>query len=115
MARARGVPVRGLGLAFLVTLGLAVAATAQITGALLVFALLVAPAATAQQITSRAAAGLALTVVLGVLITWVGLALAYFYGYPVGFYITTVAFVAYVLARIVRAAIDHPRMLPGRA
>ena len=36
---------------------------------------------------------------LGVLITWVGLALAYFYNYPVGFYITTVAFAVYVIAR----------------
>ncbi len=45
-----------------------------------------------------------LTVVLGVLITWVGLALAYFFDYPVGFYITTVAFGAYVLVRLGRAA-----------
>src|SRR3984893_8580544 len=44
VAAARGVPVRALALAFLVLLGLAVAETAQITGTLLVFALLVAPA-----------------------------------------------------------------------
>ena len=48
-ARARGVPVRLLEPAFLLVLGLAVAATAQITGVLLVFALLVAPAAAAQR------------------------------------------------------------------
>jgi zinc/manganese transport system permease protein len=110
VARSSGVPVRVLTLAFLLVLGLAVAATAQITGVLLVFALLVAPAATAQQITSRIGASLALAVVLGVAITWVGLALAYFYNYPVGFYITTVAFAAYVLARTARAAIDHPTL-----
>ncbi|HUO73080.1 MAG TPA: iron chelate uptake ABC transporter family permease subunit [Solirubrobacteraceae bacterium] len=102
VARARGVPVRALGMAFLLVLGFAVAATAQITGVLLVFALLVAPAATAQLITPRVGLSLLLTVALGVLITWVGLALAYFYNYPVGFYITTVAFVVYVLARIGR-------------
>ena len=44
---------------------------------------------------------------------WLGLALAYFYEYPVGFYITTVAFVMYVLARLLRAALDSPRPLLG--
>jgi zinc/manganese transport system permease protein len=103
VARARGVPVRGLGIGFLLVLGIAVAATAQITGVLLVFALLVAPAATAQLITPRIGASLVLSVVLAVVISWVGLALAYFYNYPVGFYITTVAFFVYFVARVGRA------------
>jgi zinc/manganese transport system permease protein len=107
VARARGVPTRALSLGFLVLLGLAVAETAQITGALLVFALLVAPPATAQLITARIGASLVLSVILGVLITWAGLALAYFYDYPVGFYITTVAFAVYVLVRAARALVDR--------
>ena len=45
------------------------------------------------------------------LITWVGLALAYFYGHPVGFYITTVAFGVYVLARIGRAIAERSALL----
>ncbi len=110
VARASGVPARGLALGFLLVLGLAVAATAQITGVLLVFALLVAPAATAQLITPRIGASLLLTVVLGIVITWIGLGLAYFNNYPVGFYITTVAFATYLVARIARAAIDHPTL-----
>jgi hypothetical protein len=44
-----------------------------------------------------------------------GLALAYFYGYPVGFYITTVAFGMYVIARAARAIVEHPTFLPRRA
>jgi zinc/manganese transport system permease protein len=114
VARARGVPARALSLGFLLLLGLAVAETAQITGALLVFALLVAPPATAQLITPRVGVGLALSVILGVLITWVGLALAYFYDYPVGFYITTVAFATYGAVRIARAVADHPTLLRAR-
>jgi zinc/manganese transport system permease protein len=114
VARSSGVPVRRISMAFLLVLGLAVAATAQITGVLLVFALLVAPPATAQLITPRIGAGLVLSVILGVLITWVGLALAYFYNYPVGFCITTVAFAVYVIARVARAAIDHPTLLRRR-
>jgi zinc/manganese transport system permease protein len=114
VARSSGVPVGLLSAAFLLVLGLSVAATAQITGVLLVFALLVAPPATAQLITPRIGASLILTVVLGVLIVWVGLVLAYFYNEPVGFYITTVAFAIYVLARAARALIDHPTLLRRR-
>ncbi len=114
VARAAGVPVRALSAGFLLVLGLAVAATAQITGVLLVFALLVGPPATAQMITPRIGASLVLTVILGVAITWVGLALAYFYNCPVGFYITTVAFVVYVLARAARALNDRPTLLRRR-
>ena len=62
MAGARGLPVRGLGAAFLLLLGLAAAGASQMTGALLVFALLVMPAATVQRLTSRPALGLWLTV-----------------------------------------------------
>jgi zinc/manganese transport system permease protein len=103
VAQARGVPVRLLGLAFLLVLGLSVAETSQITGALLVFALLVTPAATAQQITARPLAGVVLSVALALVVTWLGLALAYFSIYPVGFYITTVSFALYTLTRLVRA------------
>jgi zinc/manganese transport system permease protein len=111
VARAHGVPTRALALAFLLLLGLAVAETAQITGVLLVFALLVAPPATAQLITPRIGLSLLLSVIIGVLITWVGLGLAYFYDYPVGFYITTSALVVYVVARVARAVLDHPTLL----
>ena len=101
VAAARGVPVRALSVAFLVVLGLAVAATAQITGALLVFALLVAPAAAARHLTARIGAGLALSVGLGLLVTWVGLGVSYFTNLPLGFTVTTLAFAVYALARAV--------------
>jgi zinc/manganese transport system permease protein len=101
-ARAAGAPVGRLDLAFLLVLALAVAATSQITGALLVFALLVAPAATAQRLTARPMRGLALSVVLGLAIVWAALALAYWTPYPVGVYVSTLGFGAYLVARAVR-------------
>ena len=100
VARAGGVPVRLLGLGFLLVLGLSVAETSQITGALLVFALLVTPAATAHQITVRPALGIMLSIALALAVTWLGLALAYFSIYPVGFYITSLSFALYVLVRL---------------
>ncbi len=108
VAAARGVPVRALNIGFLLLLGLAVAATSQITGALLVFALLVAPAASAQQLTSRPVAGLLLSVVLAVLVVWLALAMAYFSIYPVGFYLTTLALGLHVLIVIGRRIAGRP-------
>jgi zinc/manganese transport system permease protein len=97
-ARARGVPVRILEPAFLVVLGLAVAATAQITGVLLVFALLVAPAAAAQELTSRVWLGLALTAAIALGVIWLSLTLAYYTDYPVGFFVTSAGFAGWVAA-----------------
>jgi zinc/manganese transport system permease protein len=102
LARARRVPVGALSVAFLSTLGLAVAATAQITGVLLVFALLVAPAGIARELTPRIGAGLALSVLLGLVIAWVGLGLSYFTSYSPGFYVSTIAVVLYTGARLTR-------------
>jgi zinc/manganese transport system permease protein len=99
VAAARGVPVRMLSALFLVLLGAAAAEASQITGALLVFALLVMPAATAQVLTARPALSLALTVAIGLAVTWAALVVAYYSPYPIGFYVTTFAFAAYVLAQ----------------
>jgi zinc/manganese transport system permease protein len=99
VAEAAGVRVRAISVMFLIILGLAVAETSQFTGALLVFALLVAPAAAAQQLTARPGRGIALAIVLGVVVAWLGLFVAYFTTYPVGFFITTFAFVIYLIAR----------------
>ena len=103
VARAGGVPVAALATGFLLLLGLAVAATSQITGALLVFALLVTPAATAQAITERPGLSLALSLAIALAVTWVGLGIAYYSIYPVGFWVTSLSFGAYVLARAWRA------------
>ena len=100
VAQSRGVPVRALSVLFLVLLGAAAAETSQITGSLLVFALLVLPPATSQVLCARPAASLALAVVLGLAVTWLGLAISYFSPYPVGFWITSVAFAAYLVAHV---------------
>jgi zinc/manganese transport system permease protein len=102
VAGASGVRVRLLATVFLLLLGLSVAETSQVTGALLVFALLVTPAATAQQLTVRPWLGVGLAVALALVVTWLGLALAYFSIYPVGFFITTLSFGLYVLVRTLR-------------
>jgi len=98
VAAAAGVPVRLLSIASLVVLGVAAAATSQITGALLVFALLVLPAATAQRITARPGVGLGLAAGIAVAVTWAGLTVGYHTDWPIGFTVTSLAFALYVLA-----------------
>ncbi len=107
VARARAVPVRLVSTLFLVLLACAAAEVSQITGALLVFALLVMPAAAAQQLTVRPALSLLYTVVIGLLIVWLGLIAAYFSVYPVGFFIATFGFGIYVLAVVGRIGWEH--------
>ncbi|KPI05868.1 ABC-type transporter, integral membrane subunit [Actinobacteria bacterium OK074] len=102
VAAANGVPVRALSTAFLVLLGVGAASASQITGSLLVFALLVMPAATAQLLTARPLLSLALGVLLALAATWGALVAAYYSPYPIGFYVTTFAFAGYVLARLAR-------------
>ena len=103
VAEAAGLSVRALAIAFLFLLGIAVAEASQITGSLLVFALLVLPPATAQAITGRPLFGVALSVAIAVTVTWLGLSIAYYTPYPTGFYITTLGFAGYVAARAARA------------
>jgi zinc/manganese transport system permease protein len=98
VADASGVPVRLLGPVFLVVLAVAAGSTGQITGALLVFALLVLPPATAQRLTTHPGMGVALSVGIAVAVTWAALALAYYSSYPIGFYLTSIAFAVYLLA-----------------
>ncbi len=114
LAEVRGVPVRLLSTAFLVLLGLAAAAASQITGSLLVFALLVMPAATAQRLTARPLAGVVASAAIGLVVTWAGLAVAYYSPYPIGFWITTLAFAAYLAAHLV-ALVRERRVRGGRS
>ena len=102
-AGARGLPVALLDTGFILVLAAAVAATSQITGALLVFALLVAPAAAAQQLSMRPGVGLLLSVAFGLVIVWLGLGIAFFSIYPVGFYVTSIAFAVFIAARLTRS------------
>jgi len=98
VARARGLPVRLLSTGFLLLLGIAVAGASQVTGSLLVFALLVAPAATAVRLTARPGFGLLLSVAIAVLVTWLAEGIAFFSPYQIGFWVTSLGFGAFGLA-----------------
>ncbi|BBX39337.1 metal ABC transporter permease [Mycobacterium simiae] len=106
-ATANGVPTRAVAMVFLLVLGAATAGASQITGSLLVFVLLVAPPAAAFQLTARPATGIALSIVLAVTVTWLGIGCAFYSPYPIGFWVSSFAFAGYLLAVGYRAAAER--------
>jgi zinc/manganese transport system permease protein len=82
-------------MAFLAIIAVATAECAQIVGVLLVFTLMVAPAATALRVTTRLGAGVALAVALALAETWAGIIFAYYTDWPTSFWITTLSALAY--------------------
>ena len=104
VARARGVATGPLGFAFLILLGLAVAASVQVVGALLVLSLLVTPAAAALRVTSSPKLAPVLSVAFALTSAVGGILLAIGGGLPVSPYITTVSFVIYLVCRGVAMA-----------
>jgi zinc/manganese transport system permease protein len=101
VAEARGVPTRALGIIFMLLLALAVAASVQIVGALLVMTLLVTPAAAALRLTSSPLLVPILSMVFAVVAVVGGILLALGGGLPISPYVTTLSFAIYLVARVV--------------
>lgn len=101
VAEAKGLPVFGVGLAFMLLVAAATSIAVQVVGVLLIFALMVTPAAIAQQLASTPTRGIALAVGIALVATWVGLFVSFYLPYPVSFFITTITFALYCLVRLV--------------
>ncbi|MGW4889580.1 metal ABC transporter permease [Streptomyces murinus] len=101
VAEARGVPVRGLSLAFMIVLGLAVALSVQAVGALLVLALVTTPAAAAARVTASPVLLPVLSTVFAVVSIEGGILLALGSSIPISPYVTTISFTIYVVCRLV--------------
>ena len=100
LAEARGLSLRLISVLFLAIAALAVAECAQIVGVLLVFTLMVGPAAAAQLLTTRLAPGIALSMTLALAEAWGGVALAYWTDWPTSFWITALSGSAYLIASL---------------
>jgi len=98
LAEAKGVNLRLLSVLFMAIVAFAVAECAQIIGVLLVFALMVGPAATALRLTTRFWSGIVLAVALALGQAWLGLVLAFVTDWPTSFWITTLGGAAYLVA-----------------
>jgi zinc/manganese transport system permease protein len=103
LAAARGVRLRLLSVLFLGLVGLAVAVSAQVVGVLLVFSLLVGPAAVAQRVTPRIGRGVMVTVALALAEATGGVTLAFYTDWPASFWISALAAGLYAVMAARRA------------
>jgi zinc/manganese transport system permease protein len=104
LATTRGVPVRLVGIGYLIALAVAVSLSAVTIGAILSTALLIGPAAAALRLTKRAPFAMAIAAGIGVAATWLGILLAYDsydwtpgHGWPVSFFVVSLVFVFYLV------------------
>jgi zinc/manganese transport system permease protein len=118
VARARGVPVRLLGIVFLGLVGVCAGEATQAVGALLLLGLLAAPAGAAQRLTSRPWVAFWTSGILAVLAVWVGVTISYLVSdLPPSFAIMTTATAFYVAAfaiSVIRAHAATRRGAPLR-
>jgi zinc/manganese transport system permease protein len=100
-AEARGVPVRTLGVVFPIMLGAAVAETIQVTGVLLILTLVVTPAAAATRLSARPSTVVALSICAALLAAEGGVLASLEWNAPASFFVSTISFGVYVVARLV--------------
>jgi zinc/manganese transport system permease protein len=109
IADARGVPVRALSVAFMVLLAITVSASVQVVGVLLIFGLLILPAAAAQHLTAQPSHAIGLAMVMAVLYVWAGLLVGFYLPYPPSFFITLFAFLTFVSVRVLLPGVSGGR------
>jgi len=110
VAEARGMPTFLLGIVFMLLVAVATSIAVQVVGVLLIFSLMVTPAAIAQQLAKRPQTAMIVSVAIALVATWLGLFVAYYEPYPVRFFITTIVFSFYLLVRFVYRRIKPLRM-----
>src|SRR6266446_9050257 len=111
VAEAKGLPTFLLGIVFMLLVAVATSIAVQVVGVLLIFSLMVTPAAIAQQLANRPRTAMTISVTIALIATWLGLSIAY-YGppYPVSFYITTLVFSFYLLVRFIYRRVSPLRV-----
>ncbi len=102
VAVARGVPARAVTALFLLIIAVTVAESVQAVGALLIFALMVTPAAIAQNLSARPWPAMAASALIALSVVWAGLVLSFYVSLPTSFFITALVFVMYLLSGLPR-------------
>src|SRR6266852_2670732 len=102
VAEAKGMPMLFLGTAFMLLVAIAVSFSVQVTGVLLIFSLMVTPAATAQRMARQPQRAIMISVAVALFATWSGLFIAFYEPYPVSFFITGIVFTLYLMVRLIQ-------------
>jgi len=110
VAEAKGLHMHALGIIFMLLVALATSIAVQVVGVLLIFSLLVTPAAIAQRLANQPWRAITISVIVSLAATWLGLFVAFYEPYPVSFFITSIVFILYLLARF-----GYPKIKPHKA
>ncbi len=102
LAISRGISAEVIDILFLGLLGLVTAMAMPVVGALLVFSLLIAPAAAAQSLSARPLQALLLAVIFSVGMIWLAIALSFWSNWPIGFFVGSLGAVLFTSARMFR-------------
>jgi len=100
VAEAKGMPMLLIGIIFMLLVAVATSIAVQVVGVLLIFSLMVTPAAIAQRLTKRPQSALLVSVGIALAATWVGLFISFYEPYPVSFFITSIVFILYLIVRL---------------
>jgi len=100
LAEAGGISSRRMELWFLVVLALGTSMALPVVGALLVFSLMVGPAAAARALTDRPIIAMLLSIGIALLTVWTAIGLSYTTNWPVGFFVGTIGALSYGLGRV---------------
>ena len=110
VAEAKGMPVLFLGIIFMLLVAVAVSIAVQVVGVLLIFSLMVTPAATAQLLAKRPRQVIIISVIISLIATWLGLFVSFFEPYPVSFFITAFVFIFYLFVRLTYQRINREKL-----
>jgi len=110
VAEAKGLHMHLLGIIFMLLVALTTSIAVQVVGVLLIFSLMVTPAAIAQRLSKQPWRAVIASVIVSLTATWLGLYIAFYEPYPVSFFITTIVFILYIIVRTV-----HPKLMTAKS
>jgi len=111
VAEAKGMPMLLIGIVFMLLVAVATSISVQVVGVLLIFSLMVTPAAIAQRLTKKPIRAVMISVFIALLATWFGLFISFYEPYPVSFFITSIVFVLYLFIRFIYPRIVHAKIV----
>lgn len=111
VAEAKGMQTTLLGVIFMVLLAASVSIAIQVVGVLLIFALMVIPAAIAIRLAKTPVYAITISVVVALFSTWTGLFISFYEPYPVSFFITSIVFILYLFVRFIYNKVNLPSLV----
>ena len=103
VAEAKGMNTVLLGVIFMVLMAAAVSIAIQVVGVLLIFALMVTPAATAIRLSKKPLYAITISVLIALFATWLGLFVSFYEPYPVSFFVVSIVFILYLFVRFIQS------------